>query len=422
MTAGNSTDVDASNAGGGGGKGGGGSRSKANDDRVKRPMNAFMVWSRGQRRKMAQENPKMHNSEISKRLGEQWRTMTEEEKRPFIDESKRLRGIHMIEHPDYKYRPRRRPKTLLKKDQKYALPGMPPAGQLPPQVGRDMYAMNAMGGYANGYPMMHPAYHQQMTGQMGSLGGQYGGYGVTQAGPGQIGTAAQMTTGSYMSPSSAYVYAMAPYGSPSGAGQQQQPQQHQQQQQHQQHQQDPSRVKQEQEQEVGPYSMAPYDMTQPKAAHTGDMDAVSARYSLHPYATGPPNGASAGMKVEGDPVGHAPYSAYSAASYAPQDLAAPAHMKTNSSPESMAATTTATSGDKRGSDMRHMMGMYLPIDASNPNSAAMNRYAAAMAAQQQQQLQQHHQEQQQHEHHPSQVGRPADGEDGSYVVVPTAQL
>uniref|UniRef100_A0A182FAB1 Uncharacterized protein n=1 Tax=Anopheles albimanus TaxID=7167 RepID=A0A182FAB1_ANOAL len=95
----------------GGGSGGGGSSTpkepasplSKKDAKIRRPMNAFMIFSKRHRALVHQKHPNQDNRTVSKILGEWWYALKPEEKTKYHELASEVKEAHFKAHPEWKW-------------------------------------------------------------------------------------------------------------------------------------------------------------------------------------------------------------------------------------------------------------------------------------------------------------------------------
>lgn len=99
-----------------------GAAGEKKQKRVPRPMNSFMIFAKTARKQLQTDNPTLDNKDISKLLGDQWKSLSETDRAKYAEEAKLLAEQHKIDNPEWKFRRNTR-------KQKRTLPGQQQAAQ-----------------------------------------------------------------------------------------------------------------------------------------------------------------------------------------------------------------------------------------------------------------------------------------------------
>ncbi|EGC43237.1 HMG box protein [Histoplasma capsulatum var. duboisii H88] len=81
------------------------------DPKIPRPRNAFILFRQHFQASVVAQNPGLANPEISKIIGEKWRTLPLESKQDWKNLAEEEKARHQQQYPDYRYQPRRYGRT-----------------------------------------------------------------------------------------------------------------------------------------------------------------------------------------------------------------------------------------------------------------------------------------------------------------------
>ncbi|GAA6094471.1 transcription factor SOX-30-like isoform X1 [Tachysurus ichikawai] len=109
---------------------------------IKRPMNAFLVWSKIHWPIVTKANPNASSAQISMQLEIEWNKLSEEQKAPYYAESQGLKWNPRHQFPDWVYNPAKRKRFNLKEEPLYTTSNAsPPVALAVPQrpASHDIY-------------------------------------------------------------------------------------------------------------------------------------------------------------------------------------------------------------------------------------------------------------------------------------------